>query len=162
MLSSQGVKPGMWVLAQSQAGEQSIPGHSCSIPSLSMPAPPCVTKPAVLRGKCLFCHVRGGVRCCAEPREPVLVCAGIQSCFTSQVCSRSGIGHWLSVFSFLVFHAGNALHSPAGQGCGADSPFLQLCSAVGKGLGLRVACFGRGLGAVIVHLALLPVGLAGT
>lgn len=84
-------------------------------------------------------------------------------CFTSQVCSRSGIGHWLNVFSFPFFHAENALHSPAGQGSGADSPFLQLCSAAGKGLGLRVfACFGRGLGAVIVHLALLPLDLAGT
>lgn len=84
-------------------------------------------------------------------------------CFTSQVCSRSGIGHWLNVFSFPFFRAENALHSPAGQGSGADSPFLQLCSAAGKGLGLRVfACFGRGLGAVIVHLALLPLDLAGT
>lgn len=156
--------PGIGVLAQSQAGEHSIPGHSCSTPSLSVSAPLCVTNQAVLGGKCcLFCCVQGGARCCAEPQGPVLGCAGVQSCFTSQLCSRAGIGHWLNVFSFPFFHAGDALRSPAGQGSGADSPSLQLCPAAGKGLGLRVfACFGGGLGAVSVHLALLPVDLAGT
>lgn len=127
-----------------------IPGHPC--PSL------CHKTGCSDRKVCIFCHVQGGARCCAEPQELVLGCAGVQSCFISQVCSRSGIGPWLNMFSLPFFHAGNALHSPAGQGSGADSPFLQLCSAVGKGLGLRLfVCFGGGLGAGIVHLALLPV-----
>lgn len=56
-LSAEGggcLAPRMPGIAQSQAGEHSIPGHSCSTPSLGIPAPPCVTKQAVLRGRCVF------------------------------------------------------------------------------------------------------------
>lgn len=130
-----------------------IPGHPC--PSLCH-------KTGCFDGKVgLLFRVQGGARCRAEPQGPVLGCAGVQACFTSQVCSLSGIGHWLNMFSLPFFHAGSALSSSAGQGSGAGTPFLQPYSAVGKGLELRVfPWFGRGFGATI--MALLPVDFAGT
>ncbi|XP_039556381.1 uncharacterized protein LOC120498099 isoform X2 [Passer montanus] len=121
--------PGIWVLAQRQAGEHSIPG---------LPCPPCVTKQAE-RKVCRFCHVQEGARCCAEPQEPVLGCAGVQSCFSSQVCCRCGIGHWLSVFSFPFPMQGVLSPHLLGKALlQTELCFLQLCSAAGKGLGLRV------------------------
>lgn len=118
---------------------------SSTVPGRAVPQHPCVTKQAVLRGECVFSAMEGA-RCCAEPQEPVLGCAGVQSCFSSQVVAGVGLAAG-SVGSHSPFPMQGILstHLLGKALVQTELCFLQLCSAAGKGLGLRVLVEDLGL-----------------